>query len=69
MVDIDLDKGQPALGGVLFCQLGKDGRNGTARRTPVGVKVNDDVRGRGENGIKLRGRADLGDLFRRLRDR
>lgn len=47
VVNIDLGEGETALDSVAVSQLGKDGRNGAAWRTPVSVEVDNDIGGGG----------------------
>lgn len=62
VVDVDLCESQTALSGVLVGPLGEDGRDGAAGRTPVGVEVDDDVLGRGEERVQLGLAGELVDL-------
>lgn len=68
MVHVDLGEGELALGRVGVGELREDGRDGAARRAPVRVEVDDDVRGRREQGVELGGRGGLVDPAGRLGD-
>lgn len=46
MVHVDFGKSELALGRIFIGQLGKLRSDGAAGRTPIGVKVDNDVRGR-----------------------
>jgi hypothetical protein len=46
VVHVDFGKSELALGSIFIGQLGKLRSDGAAGRTPVGVKVDNDVRGR-----------------------
>lgn len=68
MVDVDLGEGETALGGVVVGELGEDGGDGAAGGAPVGVEVDDDVGGGGEERVELRGGCDFEDFTRCLWD-
>lgn len=69
VVDVDLCESQTTLGGVLVGPLREDGRDGAAGRAPVGVEVDDDVLGRGEERVQLGLAGQLVDLAGCLGDR
>ncbi len=52
MVDVHLGKSEVTARSVLVRQLGENGRDGATGWTPVRVEVDDDMSGRGHQGIE-----------------